>query len=352
MKNFYLKAFVLFLGVCALAALSYVDKAFIPTDNRLVNPGFENGKAYWTPNDSADFSISTTSPIKGLSMGVWDADAGTDTLTSSPVSVKAGNIVGYCKIQTPSGDATHTLEIYDGSSILASVAIASSTSAQYSYVNMVLPADDALSLRLQAHADEPSINIDDCYIGPEFPQPAVEISNRIHAQFSFDGVADNDLNGTYARSGTTVTVTATAHGLLVGHTSVLNFTTGTAVDGTFAVTSVADANTFTVTHGTSGSTSGNVTLERVTVDSSRSYNIGTIAQETSGDFFVNFLTPLASVNYIIQCSSMSSSLNNTMCDCIDADNSVWGAHIKTQNTSAGDADYDFNRGIVFKALPW
>jgi hypothetical protein len=44
------------------------------------------------------------------------------------------------------------------------------------------------------------------------------------------GTADN-LSGTYSRTGTTVTVTATAHGHLVGHRVYLDFTTGTAVDG-------------------------------------------------------------------------------------------------------------------------
>lgn len=70
------------------------------------------------------------------------------------------------------------------------------------------------------------------------------------------------LAGTYSRTLTTVTVTATAHGLVVGDTVYLDFTTGTAVDGAFVVTTTPTANTFTVTHGTSGSTSGNVTIGR------------------------------------------------------------------------------------------
>jgi hypothetical protein len=65
--------------------------------------------------------------------------------------------------------------------------------------------------------------------------------------------------GTYARSGTTVTVTRTAHGLTTGQFATLDFTTGTATDGTYAVT-VTDANTFTVTDTVSGTTSGNVAV--------------------------------------------------------------------------------------------
>lgn len=76
----------------------------------------------------------------------------------------------------------------------------------------------------------------------------------------------NGLSATYVRTGTSVVVTFTAHGLLVGDTVHLDFTTGTATDGAFVITAVT-ANTFTVTHGTSGSTSGNVTVHRPTTAS-------------------------------------------------------------------------------------
>jgi hypothetical protein len=74
------------------------------------------------------------------------------------------------------------------------------------------------------------------------------------------------ISGTYARALTTVTVTASAHGLALGDTVYLDFTTGTAVDGAFTITAVT-TNTFTITHGTSGTTSGNVTIYRPTTAS-------------------------------------------------------------------------------------
>jgi hypothetical protein len=76
----------------------------------------------------------------------------------------------------------------------------------------------------------------------------------------------NGISGTYARALLVVTVTATAHGLSVGDTVYLDFTSGTATDGAFAITAVT-ANTFTITHGTSGTTSGNVTVYRPTTAS-------------------------------------------------------------------------------------
>jgi hypothetical protein len=68
------------------------------------------------------------------------------------------------------------------------------------------------------------------------------------------------LSGTYAQSGTTVTVTASSHGLVVGNSVVVDITSGTGVDGTYTITSVPTANTFKYTAGTSLTTSGNVSL--------------------------------------------------------------------------------------------
>jgi hypothetical protein len=66
-------------------------------------------------------------------------------------------------------------------------------------------------------------------------------------------------SGTYAISGsTTLTVNSTSHGRSVNDVVYLKFTSGTASDGYFTVTDVT-TNTFTVTYGSSITTSGNVT---------------------------------------------------------------------------------------------
>ena len=68
------------------------------------------------------------------------------------------------------------------------------------------------------------------------------------------------LTGTYSQSGTTVTVTATAHGLAIGNTVYIEITSGNGVEGTYIVATVPNANTFTYTAGTSLTTSGNLYL--------------------------------------------------------------------------------------------
>ena len=60
-------------------------------------------------------------------------------------------------------------------------------------------------------------------------------------------------------SGTTITVTITKHGIAIGKTVTLDFTSGSATDGTFIVATAVDQNTFTVTASASATNSGNVT---------------------------------------------------------------------------------------------
>ena len=89
----------------------------------------------------------------------------------------------------------------------------------------------------------------------------------------------NFLSGNYTQTGTTVTVTATAHGLSVGDSIAVDITSGTGVDGTYTVASVSGNNTFTYTAGTSLTTSGSVSLSNfsnfltnLTVNDSSFYN--------------------------------------------------------------------------------
>ena len=71
----------------------------------------------------------------------------------------------------------------------------------------------------------------------------------------FDTTTAPVTTATYGRSGATITVTSTAHGLKTGDVVGADFaagTGGTATNGNYAITRV-DANTFTVTDINSGS---------------------------------------------------------------------------------------------------
>ena len=76
-----------------------------------------------------------------------------------------------------------------------------------------------------------------------------------------DGRDVDIIDGTYTQSGFTVTVnTNTPHGLTGGNSVILNFTSGTATDGTFTVVSAPTTTRFTYTATASKTTSGNVVL--------------------------------------------------------------------------------------------
>jgi len=66
----------------------------------------------------------------------------------------------------------------------------------------------------------------------------------------------SSFSGTFSRSGTTLTVTATSHGLLVNDAVHLS---GIPSPNTYTVVTVPNANSFTVTVANSGATSGSVT---------------------------------------------------------------------------------------------
>jgi len=89
------------------------------------------------------------------------------------------------------------------------------------------------------------------------------------ASFTFTPTGEGtSKTGTYSQSGTTVTITITKHGIAIGETVTLDYTSGSATDGTFIVATAVDQNTFTVTAASSASNSGNVTA---TVSGAKQY---------------------------------------------------------------------------------
>jgi len=81
------------------------------------------------------------------------------------------------------------------------------------------------------------------------------------ASFTFTPPAEGfTKTGTYSQSSTTVTITITQHGVAQGDILTIDYTTGSATDGTFAVASVTSDDAFTVTAATSATNSGNVSI--------------------------------------------------------------------------------------------
>lgn len=128
-------------------------------------------------------------------------------------------------------------------------------------------------------------------------------ASPIRAWVNFDGTTATttaNVSGTYVRTSpsTTLTVTLTGHGHIVGNVVFADFTTGTGLDGLYTVVSVVDANNFTITTAASTTTSGAVTLLRKPIRASLNVNSVTY-QNAAGKFYVNFTTAMADGNYVV-----------------------------------------------------
>ena len=156
------------------------------------NGGFENGLSRWSAS-AGTFSLvsSGSNLLTGRNSATWDAAASTNTLSYNAVTIPNGlyssNGVAECRIQTPSGTATHTLQVYDGSNVIASVDIVSSTSPLLNRVNFVFPTSGTVTIRLLANADEPTIAIDDCYLGDAANLTEVQPQDIFSATIANDG---------------------------------------------------------------------------------------------------------------------------------------------------------------------
>jgi len=81
------------------------------------------------------------------------------------------------------------------------------------------------------------------------------------ASFTFTPPAEGfTKTGTYSQSATTVTISITSHGVGIGDILTIDYTSGSATDGTFTVASVTSDDVFTVTAASSASNSGNVSI--------------------------------------------------------------------------------------------
>lgn len=163
--------FLLLLSSLAFGAVSTSDRALIERgDNLLKNGGFESGKSNFTASGGT-FAVTTTAANigKGSVSGSWNSNGAAQTLTSTAVAIPAGlygrNGVASCIIQ--GAGATHTLQAYDGTNILASQTITSQAEYARTSVNFIFPSSGNISLRLvSVAADEPTVYVDDCYLGP------------------------------------------------------------------------------------------------------------------------------------------------------------------------------------------
>jgi hypothetical protein len=140
--------------------------------NYIENSGWEpTGTNDWTASGGTYTRTTTAANLgSGLGAGGWNSSGAAQTLTSDAIAIYAGaygqNGVVSCKFQTPSGTATHKLQAYDGTNVLAEATITSATTYPRTNVNFIFPSSGNIQARIvSVAADEPQIYIDDCFLG-------------------------------------------------------------------------------------------------------------------------------------------------------------------------------------------
>lgn len=172
------KFFTVLLCYClafqpAFAALNDVEKAQSGQTQLLPNPGFENGLSSITATDLTDVAhvTSGTNLLDGKGSITWNSDGASQTLTfcaTVPEGYEGRNgAAGFKMILTPSGTATHTIKITDGTNDLVSAeTITSSTSPQSAIRNFIFSTTGTACVVLTSvAADEPLIAIDNGFMG-------------------------------------------------------------------------------------------------------------------------------------------------------------------------------------------
>lgn len=193
------------LAPTAHATLNEVDKSSLLARNTLDNPGFELGKTKWTASGgSVALVTSGANLLFGANSLTWDSGSASQTLTSTAKAIDKGsygkNGMAYCAIQTPSGTATHKLQVYDGSAVVAEKTITSNTTPINDVLNFPIPSSGNLSLRLISVAsDEPLIAIDGCFLGE-----AMNVSSNAQSSLVASGYFNTTAScGGWARSSAT-----------------------------------------------------------------------------------------------------------------------------------------------------
>lgn len=207
----------------------------------------------------------------------------------------SGNISSNVKI-----DGTTLLNTSNTIAVQASQLVDNSTTAASS--NQIIVKSGGITSTQLAANSVTTTAITDANVTTAKLDATVQ-GNIAKAWVNFNG---QPLSGTYSQSGTTVTVTMTAHGMAVGDKFYIDITSGTAVDGAYVVATSA-TNSFTYTAATSLSTTGN--CQRL-VWIKNSYNILKIETTTTGIYTVTFTTAFSNTNYIFNGSGQRTSLPN------------------------------------------
>lgn len=149
-------------------------RGFWAPENKLTNPDWEKATTSWTASGGTYTRTTTASQIgRGVGAASWDSSASGQTLSSNTVSLTTNSLTNKsvtfsCLIKAASGTATHTLQIYDGTNVLADSGTIVSSTTQWVRQSVTTVAGSSGTIRgriISVASNEPQIFIDDCYFG-------------------------------------------------------------------------------------------------------------------------------------------------------------------------------------------
>lgn len=150
------------------------------------------------------------------------------------------------------------------------------------------------------------LTVDSTNFGSSWPISASSLSTATGTAPSYSARAWVNFNGqpstgTYNRTGTTIAIGMTAHGMVVGQYVNLNFSAGTggsATSGGYVVSFVQDSNVFQVIDTVSGTITGNPNVTRNNYIRS-SGNVSSITDFGLGTYGINFSSLMPDANYAV-----------------------------------------------------
>jgi hypothetical protein len=122
------------------------------------------------------------------------------------------------------------------------------------------------------------------------------------AWVNFNGTFGYVTGQSYSRTGTTVTVTTTNHLLTNGQLVQIASATDTALNGQNYPITVVNANQFSFQTTSTGTATGTLSWTGVIRSG---YNISSITKNGTGDYTVNFATPMSDANYSVVITASS-----------------------------------------------
>ncbi|CAB4157294.1 Collagen triple helix repeat [uncultured Caudovirales phage] len=263
-----------------------------------ITPAFQNIGVGENTSSSSNVLWSTTASSEAH---LVIAKMKAATVGGTPAALVEGDNIGRIAFIASNGVTNTALE---GAYIFVE--------AQGTFTSTAAPTRMSIATGSSTGTATPRIVLDslgNCQFNSGYGSVATAYGCR--AWVNFDATSNTaNLSGTYSRTSpsTTLTVTATAHGLITGNAVYLDFTSGTAVDGVYTAT-VTSVNTFTVTTVASTTTSGNVTIVRKAIRASG--NVSSIADNGTADYTVNFAVAMPDVNYAVSgMSQLTAGLTN------------------------------------------